>query len=637
LGALGNSSAAPLTATLVNGEAQLAWPAAAITEGLELQSCTNILGAETPWLMTTNKVTLSNGQVVATVQLTERWRYFRLGPARGAQMPCIKYEAEGGIYGGGASLQGPSMDNTEIEAEASSRMYVQLAQTGAYVQWCVQSPARGLVLRFSIPDAPSGGGLTNTLGLYLNGTRVATLTVTSKYAWQYFAAGTTNPSNDPSNGFPRMRFDELRYLFPATLSINDVIRLQKDAQDTSPTYAIDFIELENLLPPIGAPANSIDVTHAPYNAATNDTGDDYAAFTNCINAAKSAGKIVYVPAGRYRIGHVITLSGIELQGAGIWYSELHFINTNSCGFRGNGSSIVLKDVYECGEVTDRSATDNRGLEGYFGQASLLTNIWAEHFRNGAWIGDYTTPNSRITDGLIISHCRFRNTYADGVNLAQGTKNSIVEWSHFRNNGDNAAASSSTGAPGAAQFAPPCTNNIFRHNTIENTYRACGMTISGGSAGVTTDTVIQDVLSGSGFRFATVYTTYPFDTNTFMVASNLTILRCGTADSSGHETGGLQIETSQWSVEFVKLCNIDVISPYYHGIFFRTQNSRAIDTDYFSGINIQSPGKYGLYTYDSSTTGWSDLSNVVVAAPGLAGSTNKSANFVFRKTGGDVGW
>jgi len=213
----------------------------------------------------------------------------------------------------------------------------------------------------------------------------------------------------------------------------------------------------------------------------------------------------------------------------------------------------------------------------------------------------------------------------------------VEWSHFRNNGDNAAASSSTGEPGSAQFAPECTNNIFRHNTIENTYRACGMTISGGSADLTTDTVIQDVLSGSGFRFATVYTTYAFDTNAFMVASNLTIVRCGTADSSGHETGGLQIETTQWPVEFVKFYNCDVFSSYYHGLFFRTQNGQPIATDYFSGINVQSPGKYGLFTYDGTTTGWSDLSNVVVVNPGLGGSTNKSTSFVFRRTGGDVGW
>jgi len=90
-------------------------------------------------------------------------------------------------------------------------------------------------------------------------------------------------------------------------------------------------------------------------------------------------------------------------------------------------------------------------------------------------------NSRETAGLIAIYS-LMVTYADGVNFAQGTKNSTVEWSHFRNNGDNSIATSSTGEqPPSDQFAPPCTNNIFRHNTVENTYRACGMTISGGSA------------------------------------------------------------------------------------------------------------------------------------------------------------
>jgi hypothetical protein len=648
LSVFGTASTGSLAVTLANGRAQLAWPASNMVNGLELQSIANLSGTGATWLTATNNFALTNGQAMATAPLAGSSSFFRLGPARGAEMPYIKYEAEAGACGGGATVQGPSMDNTKMEAEASGRMHVALPQIGAYVQWNVQNIARGLVLRFSIPDAPNGGGLTNTLGLYLNGTRVATLILTSKFAWQYFQSGTVNPSNDPANGFPRMRFDDMRYIFTNELNINDVIKIQMDAQDTSPTTnSIDFIELEDIPAPIAAPANSLNVTQSPYNAATNDTGNDYTAFNNCIIDAKSQNKIVYIPPGRYSISNLITLSGVQIQGAGIWFTELHFVNTNSGGFQGSGSGVVFRDFYEHGEYTDRSQIDNRGFEGYFGQNSLLTNIWADHFRNGAWIGDYTSPNSKITDGIIISHCRFRNTYADGVNFAQGTKNSIVEWSHFRNNGDNAIATSSTGEtntngegnaqPPSAQFAPPCTNNIFRHNTIENTYRACGMTISGGTTHVTSDTVIQDVLSGSGFRFGTVYNTYGFGTNSFMVASNLTIIRCGTADSSGNKTGGLQIETSQWPVSSVRFYNCDVLSSYYHGILFKTQNNQAIITNYFSGINIQSPGQFGVCTYDSTTTGWSDLSNVVVTAPGLGGSTNKSTHFVFRQTGGDVGW
>ena len=87
---------------------------------------------------------------------------------RGAQMPYLKYEAEDGNYGGGATMVGPSMDYTKVESEASGRKYVKLTSTGAYVEWPIQKPAQGMVLRFTIPDSADGTGMDATLGLYLN-------------------------------------------------------------------------------------------------------------------------------------------------------------------------------------------------------------------------------------------------------------------------------------------------------------------------------------------------------------------------------------------------------------------------------------------------------------------------------------
>jgi len=136
-----------------------------------------------------------------------------------------------------------------------------------------------------------------TLGLYLNGTRVASLPLTSKFAWQYFptVSNTMDPSNDPATGRPLKRFDDIRYLFPTTLNANDVVRLQKDATDTSPTYGIDLIELEPVSDAISAPTNSLNVTQSPYNAVANDNGDDYSAFNSCVTDAKSTGKTMYCP------------------------------------------------------------------------------------------------------------------------------------------------------------------------------------------------------------------------------------------------------------------------------------------------------------------------------------------------------
>ena len=83
-----------------------------------------------------------------------------------------------------------------------------------------------------------------------------------------------------------------------------------------------------------------------------------------------------------------------------------------------------------------------------------------------WIGDYDqTGNMKYTDGLVIENARIRNNLADGINFAQGTKNSTVKNSNIRGNGDDGLAiwsSISDGTNAAAE-----ENNKFLNNTIES--------------------------------------------------------------------------------------------------------------------------------------------------------------------------
>ena len=46
---------------------------------------------------------------------------------------------------------------------------------------------------------------------------------------------------------------------------------------------------------------------------------------------------------------------------------------------------------------------------------------------------------KYTDELIVSDSRIRNNFADGVNFAQGTRNSKVQNSNVRGNGDDGLA------------------------------------------------------------------------------------------------------------------------------------------------------------------------------------------------------
>ena len=130
------------------------------------------------------------------------------GLPRGAHlMPYTRYEATSTSLGGGATLLGPTFDQTKVQSEASDRICASLSAAGSSVSWTTTQAGQGLVLRYSIPDGQSGA-----LGLFVNNTFVQNINVTTKWSWQYFAKpgqGDPNiPSNTPNpNATQRMRFD----------------------------------------------------------------------------------------------------------------------------------------------------------------------------------------------------------------------------------------------------------------------------------------------------------------------------------------------------------------------------------------------------------------------------------------------
>ena len=146
-----------------------------------------------------------------------------------------------------------------------------------------------------------------------------------------------------------------------------------------------------------------------------------------------------------------------------------------------------------------------------------------------WIGDYDqTGNMKYTDGLVIENARIRNNLADGINFAQGTKNSTVKNSNIRGNGDDGLAiwsSISDGTNAAAE-----ENNKFLNNTIESGWRAAGIGIFGGKGHEISGNLIKDVFAGAGIRVNTVFAGHNFDLNDSGIKiHDNTILRSGTTN------------------------------------------------------------------------------------------------------------
>jgi len=155
---------------------------------------------------------------------------------RGASMPYNIQQAENAATGGGASVLSPNREIGDLAGEASGRQAVTLNTNGAWVEFTTEIPTNTLVTRYSIPDAPGGGGLTASLNIYVDGQFEKAISLTSRHTWLY--GNEDSPQNNPGAGGPRHIYDEANTMFNRVLPVGTKIRLQKDPDNQS-QYAID--------------------------------------------------------------------------------------------------------------------------------------------------------------------------------------------------------------------------------------------------------------------------------------------------------------------------------------------------------------------------------------------------------------
>ena len=384
-------------------------------------------------------------------------------------------------------------------------------------------------VRYTIPDGASG-----QLDVQVNGSSVGNLDLSSHSAWQYLK-GDHEYDQAIDGSSARFRFDETRlFLKDIQLKSGDKISLVKKKDDNVP-YGIDFIELEQAPAPVAQSENSISIVDK--GASANDDSDDTAALLAAVEEAKASGKSVYIPEGHFNFDKQVNIEAdnLKISGAGVWHTQLHFTSDKRYGggivFGHNSNGIELSNLYMDSNLTSRYKEDAqyKAISGTLGKDSKIHDIWVQHFEVGMWIGDYDqTGNMKYTDGLVVENARIRNNLADGINFAQGTKNSTVKNSNIRGNGDDGLAiwSSISDKTNAAAEE----NNKFLNNTIESGWRAAGIGIFGGKGHEISGNLIKDVFAGAGIRVNTVFAGHNFDHNdTGIKIHDNTILGSGTTN------------------------------------------------------------------------------------------------------------
>ena len=537
-----------------------------------------------------NQETLANVLTNATEDQGQGKEYSTEG--YGAKMPYTTHEAENASVENGATIQ-QSTDMESTAVEATNQTYVELPKKDAAVTFNVTEPANALNVRYTIPDGASG-----QLDVQVNGSSVGNLDLSSHSAWQYLK-GDHEYDQAIDGSSARFRFDETRLLLKdIQLKSGDKISLVKKKDDNVP-YGIDFIELEQAPAPVAQGENSISIVDK--GASANDDSDDTAALLAAVEEAKASGKSVYIPEGRFNFDKQVNIEAdnLKISGAGVWHTQLHFTSDKRYGggivFGHNSNGIELSNLYMDSNLTSRYNEDAqyKAISGTLGKGSKIHDIWVQHFEVGMWIGDYDqTGNMKYTDGLVVENARIRNNLADGINFAQGTKNSTVKNSNIRGNGDDGLAiwsSISDGTNAAAE-----ENNKFLNNTIESGWRAAGIGIFGGKGHEISGNLIKDVFAGAGIRVNTVFAGHNFDLNDSGIKiHDNTILRSGTInDLYNLHRGAIDFQQVRGTIK-----NVDV----YDNKLLNTLADPVITKNFEMGDNGNGEIRLSNNTIDNKAT------------------------------------
>mgnify|MGYP001001210540 FL=1 len=486
----------------------------------------------------------------------------------GANLPYTRYEAEEASRSEGTSLErSDDLESTAIEASGQS--YVALTSKDSSVDFTASVPGNALDLRFTLPDHASG-----RVDVRVNGESAASLNLSSETAWQYVGGDHVydEPGQAPSTTSARFRFDEAHTLLNRQVHKGDHIQIVKVGDDQN-AYGIDFIELEEALPEISRPAGAVSI--ADYRGAKPGDGvDDSDALIWAMNeAANSASKTVYIPAGSWELGRKIGVdhSDLTIRGAGMWYTNLRFTSDQAGGggfvFDRGVGGVTVTDFYMSSALTSRygEKAQYKGFAGSAGANTRVANVWVEHFECGFWMGDYVDASQMTyTDGMVIENARIRNNFADGVNFAQGTANSTVRNSSVRGNGDDGLASWSSIDASTNSQARVAEANSFVDNTIELGWRASGIGIFGGKSHLIRDNLLINNFSGAGIRLNTVFDGHNFDLNTdggITIAHNKLVRSGTTNDFYGNTRGAIDFQEVKGAIRNVSVSDNVIVRPY----------------------------------------------------------------------------
>ncbi|MEZ0064451.1 hypothetical protein ABIA32_000429 [Streptacidiphilus sp. MAP12-20] len=576
---------------------------------------------------------------------------------RGADLGFVEQEAEKAPTTG--TVIGPGRDAYTLAAEASGRSAVQLTP-GQYVDFTLPRDANAITVRYSIPDAPNGGGLTAPLDVSVNGHHRATMTLTSQYAWLYNQYPFTN---DPNAGLlhpdwwitecscvpsqttptpvitkpfrPNHFYDEQRLLLDRTYRAGETVRLSVPQRSDAVTTTIDLMDSQLVAPP------KIDLFAADVLAFGADpTGhrDSADAIDAAIAFAKRTHLKVYLPPGTYQVNRHILVDDVTIEGAGNWYTIVkgHQVTLatpapdgsvhTGVGFYGKDASaggshnVHLSGFAVEGDVRERIDTDQVNAIGGSFSDSSIDGLYLHHTKVGIWL-DGPMSNLSITNNQIADQI------ADGINFHSGVTNSLVRNNFIRNTGDDGIALWSETAEDA--------NDTIDHNTVQTPVLANGLAVYGGTDNTFSNNLVADpIREGSAIQVGSRFGAQPF-TGHLWITDNTTV-RAGTFELNWKiGLGAIWFYALQRNIDAdVEVVGDNFLDNTYNAIMlvadWPVKDLYSITNVHFRDIKVDGTG---TDVVSARAAGSASFQNVVARNVGAVG-VNNCGSFHFTSAGSE---
>ncbi|WP_410615781.1 discoidin domain-containing protein [Amycolatopsis sp. lyj-109] len=505
----------------------------------------------------------------------------------GASVPFRTVEAECSATNGTAV--GPDHTQASVASEASGRQAVRIT-TGQYVEFTLPAAANSINVHYSLPDGSSG-----RLTVSVNGTKLA-LPVTSRYSY----VDTPWIPGAKTHHF----FDDARLLFGQNASAGAKVRVQADSGDVGQA-TLDLADFEQVGGAGTKPSAALSVTD--YGATANDASDDSQAFRTALAAARSQGREVWVPSGRFEISSALQIDQTTVRGAGPWYTVLHGNNIFNNGSA--SGSIKLYDFAVFGDVTERNdGSPDNAFHGVLGTGSVVSGLWIQNTKCGLWLMNGASSNVTIENNRIL------DTQADGVNFDGAVTNSLLRNNYLRNNGDDGLALWSNGQADSG--------NTIANNTVVQPNLANGIALYGGSNNTVSGNLVQDTNAlGGGYLVANRFNSVPLSGT--VTLSNNTALRAGALDPNWQfGVGALWFDARDQAITGVtiRVTGFTAIQSPYEAIQFIDGNGagKPIQGITLDGVSVQGAG---TFVAQAQTQGSVSISNLTASGVGVTGTYN----------------